>query len=141
MEAEPPLDGAPQEHGVEDVSRLRAKLEYKGVGRAGWVGDYMDPNTFLELFITTTGDNGTGWYDQKYVDMLRAANRQTDSAKRYADDGAGRKDTARCPTGDSACHEFDELDEEAVRERDASQPRDDSRLEVRLHRARPRQVG
>jgi oligopeptide transport system substrate-binding protein len=62
----------------------RAKLEYKGVGRAGWVGDYMDPNTFLELFITKTGDNGTGWYDQKYVDTLKAANRQTDQVRRYA---------------------------------------------------------
>jgi len=62
----------------------RAKLEYKGVARSGWVGDYMDPNTFLELFMTRTGDNGTGWYDQKYVDTLKAANRETDPAKRYA---------------------------------------------------------
>ena len=62
----------------------RAKLEYKGVARSGWVGDYMDPNTFLELFTTRTGDNGTGWYDQKYVDTLKAANRETDPAKRYA---------------------------------------------------------
>ena len=62
----------------------RAKLQYKGVGRAGWVGDYMDPYTFLDLFSTKTGDNGTGWYDQKYVDMLRAANREIDSSKRYA---------------------------------------------------------
>ena len=62
----------------------RAKLEYKGVGRAGWVGDYMDPNTFLELFTTKTGDNGTGWYDQRFVDTLKAANRQTDPAKRFA---------------------------------------------------------
>jgi oligopeptide transport system substrate-binding protein len=62
----------------------RAKLEYKGVARSGWVGDYMDPNTFLELFTTRTGDNGTGWYEQKYVDTLKAANRETDPAKRYA---------------------------------------------------------
>jgi oligopeptide transport system substrate-binding protein len=62
----------------------RAKLEYKGVARSGWVGDYMDPNTFLELFTTRTGDNGTGWYDQKYVDTLKAANRETDPARRYA---------------------------------------------------------
>ena len=62
----------------------RARLEYKGVARSGWVGDYMDPNTFLELFMTRTGDNGTGWYDQKYVDTLKAANRETDPARRYA---------------------------------------------------------
>jgi oligopeptide transport system substrate-binding protein len=62
----------------------RAKLEYRGVARAGWVGDYMDPNTFLELFVTPTGDNGTGWWDRQYVELLRSANRQTDPQKRYA---------------------------------------------------------
>ena len=62
----------------------RAKLQYKGFARSGWVGDYIDPNTFLELFASRTGDNGTGWYDQKYVDTLRAANQETDQAKRYA---------------------------------------------------------
>lgn len=62
----------------------RAKLQYKGVARSGWVGDYMDPYTFLDLFTTKTGDNGTGWYDQTYVDTLRAANRETDQVRRYA---------------------------------------------------------
>jgi oligopeptide transport system substrate-binding protein len=62
----------------------RAKLAYKGFARAGWVGDYIDPNTFLELFTTLTGDNGTGWFDPKYLATLRAANTQTDPAKRYA---------------------------------------------------------
>ncbi|MGB8510521.1 MAG: peptide ABC transporter substrate-binding protein [Pyrinomonadaceae bacterium] len=61
----------------------RAKLEYKGLGRAGWVGDYMDPYTFLALFSTIGGDNGTGWYDPKYADLLKEANRQADQHKRY----------------------------------------------------------
>ena len=29
----------------------RAELDYKGIGRAGWVGDYMDPYSFLNLFL------------------------------------------------------------------------------------------
>lgn len=62
----------------------RAKLEYKGLGRAGWVGDYMDPYTFLALFSTEAGDNGTGWFDPKYVAILKEANRQIDQQKRYA---------------------------------------------------------
>jgi oligopeptide transport system substrate-binding protein len=28
----------------------RAKLEYKGFARTGWVADYMDPYTYLNLF-------------------------------------------------------------------------------------------
>ena len=63
---------------------LRAKLEYKGIaGGAGWVGDYMDPYTYLGLFATDGGDNGTGWYDPEFVRMLNEANREPDQAKRY----------------------------------------------------------
>jgi oligopeptide transport system substrate-binding protein len=62
---------------------VKANLEYKGMGRMGWVGDYMDPFTFLALFSTARGDNGTGWFDPKYVAMLNRANRETDPAKRY----------------------------------------------------------
>ena len=61
----------------------RAKLEYKGAARAGWVGDYMDPYTFLDLFSTEFGDNGTGWSPPEYVTMLREANTEHDPAKRY----------------------------------------------------------
>jgi oligopeptide transport system substrate-binding protein len=64
---------------------MRSKLEYKGIaGGAGWTGDYMDPYTYLGLFATDGGDNGTGWYDTKFVGMLNAANREPDQVKRYA---------------------------------------------------------
>jgi oligopeptide transport system substrate-binding protein len=53
------------------------------MGRMGWIGDYMDPFTFLALFSTPGGDNGTGWYDVKYVALLDSANREPDSARRY----------------------------------------------------------
>ena len=61
----------------------RAKLEYKGVARTGWVGDYMDPYTFLDLFTTKAGDNGTGWSTPEFVNAVRAANREGDPQKRY----------------------------------------------------------
>jgi ABC-type oligopeptide transport system substrate-binding subunit len=63
----------------------RSKLQYKGIaGGAGWTGDYMDPFTYLGLFTTNGGDNGTGWYDLKFVAMLNEANREPDHDKRYA---------------------------------------------------------
>jgi oligopeptide transport system substrate-binding protein len=61
----------------------RAKLEYRGLIRGAWVGDYLDPFTFLNIFSTPTGDNGTGWWEQTYLDILNDANRTTDPAKRF----------------------------------------------------------
>ena len=62
---------------------VRAALDYKGIGRAGWVGDYMDPFTFLNLFYTAGGDNGTGWWDPTFVRLLDQANTTLDPTRRY----------------------------------------------------------
>jgi ABC-type oligopeptide transport system substrate-binding subunit len=62
---------------------IRARKDYKGIARSGWVGDYMDPFTFLDLFSTPAGNNGTGWFRPDYVAMLRAANREPDAQKRF----------------------------------------------------------
>ncbi len=61
----------------------RAKLEYKGFAIGLWGADFMDPFTFLGLFSTPGGVNGTGWYDLKYVAMLEEANRNLNQAERY----------------------------------------------------------
>jgi oligopeptide transport system substrate-binding protein len=60
----------------------RAKLQYKGFARTGWIGDFADPFTFLALFYTPKGDNGTGWWDARYVQMLDEANHQLDPQQR-----------------------------------------------------------
>ena len=61
----------------------RSKLEYKGFSRIGWVADYMDPFTFLNLFYTDGADNATGWSDPKYSALLDEANSTLDPQKRY----------------------------------------------------------
>ena len=52
--------------------------------RSSWVGDYNDPNTFLEMFTSGNGNNRTGFtspvYDQRVVDAAAEA----DVAKRSA---------------------------------------------------------
>ena len=60
----------------------RSKVEYKGMARAGWVGDYMDPYTFLSQFYSPKNDSSTGWWDPKYDKMLDDANRTLDADKR-----------------------------------------------------------
>jgi hypothetical protein len=43
------------------------------LSRAGWIGDYVDPNTFLYLWVTNGGNNQTGWGDPVYDRLIRAA--------------------------------------------------------------------
>jgi oligopeptide transport system substrate-binding protein len=44
------------------------------VARMGWVGDYPDPYTFLELLRSDNGNNHSHWRDSTYDDLLRRAN-------------------------------------------------------------------
>jgi oligopeptide transport system substrate-binding protein len=60
----------------------RAQRQYKGIARNGWAADYMDPFTFLALYYAPNGNNGTGWWDQRYVDLLDEANRTADQKQR-----------------------------------------------------------
>jgi oligopeptide transport system substrate-binding protein len=52
------------------------------IARAAWIGDYCDPNTFLDMFVTGRGNNETGWSNKKYDDLLAAATRETDMKRR-----------------------------------------------------------
>ena len=58
-------------------------LAFKGMARRGWVGDYMDPFTFLELFATPTGNNGSGWFSPEFVDGLNRGNSSLDPEERF----------------------------------------------------------
>jgi oligopeptide transport system substrate-binding protein len=40
------------------------------IARAGWIGDYVDPNTFLNMWVTDGGNNRTGWSDLYYDDLI-----------------------------------------------------------------------
>ncbi len=51
---------------------------------SSWVGDYNDPNTFLDLYTSHSGNNRTGWKNPRYDELLRRANRQLDPAARAA---------------------------------------------------------
>ncbi len=54
------------------------------VYRAGWVGDYNDANTFLELMHSRFGLNGTGYNNPDYDALVDAAALQADPTRRKA---------------------------------------------------------
>ncbi len=62
---------------------LLNKVDYEGFARRGWVGDYMDPYTFLSLYYTEGNESATGWWDPKFDRMLDAANNSVDPEKRF----------------------------------------------------------
>jgi oligopeptide transport system substrate-binding protein len=59
----------------------QSQLDYD-LSASSWVGDYNDPNTFLDLFMSNNGNNRTGWKDSRYDDLIRQANMQTDAGRR-----------------------------------------------------------
>ena len=40
------------------------------IGRAGCIGDYVDPNNFLDMFLCNGGNNRTGWCNPVYDELI-----------------------------------------------------------------------
>ncbi len=57
------------------------KLDYD-VARFGWVGDYLDPSTFLSIWQTGDGNNNTGWSSKRYDELIRQSFHEGDASKR-----------------------------------------------------------
>ncbi len=62
------------------------------IARRGWIGDYVDPNTFLELLVKDGPQNNTGWSNKDYDSKLQEAaavklteSEQADVAKSVAE--------------------------------------------------------
>ena len=54
------------------------------VSRAGWIADYNDPNTFLDMFVTGGGNNHAGYANKAYDDLIEAAKKERNTKKRFA---------------------------------------------------------
>ncbi len=50
---------------------------------AGWIGDFVDPVTFLDLFTSTGGNNWTGWKNPEYDELIVQAARAPDQTARF----------------------------------------------------------
>jgi len=56
-------------------------LNYQ-VCRASWIGDYVDPNSFLDMWLTGGGNNETGWSNPEYDRLIAEAARTTNPQQR-----------------------------------------------------------
>ncbi len=55
-----------------ELQDLRNKGDYT-VARGGWIGDYSDPMTFLDLFLSYSGNNDAHWANAQYDNLIEEA--------------------------------------------------------------------
>ncbi|MFD3156105.1 peptide ABC transporter substrate-binding protein [Haloimpatiens sp. FM7330] len=60
------------------------EMKYQLAGMA-WAGDYNDPNTFFDMWITGAGIVPTGWSNKKYDELLKNAMSSLDEKERLKD--------------------------------------------------------
>jgi oligopeptide transport system substrate-binding protein len=62
------------------------------ISLARWIADYVDPGTFLEVFLSNGGNNATGWADPTYDRLVQTAAAEADPARRLRlyDEAEGR---------------------------------------------------
>lgn len=70
-----------QEAKVQVVSMRSGNYQ---IGRYAWIGDYLDPSTFLEIMTGDSGNNETGWRSADYDRLYAEANQLLDRDQRYA---------------------------------------------------------
>ncbi len=58
-------------------------LQYD-VARRSWIGDYLDPNTFLGMMTSLDGNNRTGWKSPAYDALMARAAAELDPVRRLA---------------------------------------------------------
>lgn len=57
-------------------------LDYQ-IGRLGWIADYNDASSFLDMYNTAdNGNNDTGWENEEFAALLKSAQAETDAAAR-----------------------------------------------------------
>lgn len=56
-------------------------LEYQ-ISRSSWIGDYLDPIAFLEIFHSKNGNSRTGWVDAVYDELIEQARRESNPEAR-----------------------------------------------------------
>jgi len=52
------------------------------IARQGWIGDYTDPATFFDLFVSTAGTNDGHYNNPEYDALVIGARTEQDTAKR-----------------------------------------------------------
>jgi oligopeptide transport system substrate-binding protein len=61
----------------------RRQMNYE-ICRSTWIGDYNDPNSFLNIWVSANGNNQTGWSSSEYDRLIAEAEKSADQNARFA---------------------------------------------------------
>ncbi|MBN2686354.1 MAG: peptide ABC transporter substrate-binding protein [Pontiellaceae bacterium] len=64
------------------VYQSRREDRQYDIARAEWVADYVDPATFLDVWMTDGGNNHAGWSSAEYDQLLQEASMASNEAQR-----------------------------------------------------------
>jgi oligopeptide transport system substrate-binding protein len=62
----------------------RLRLKNYDIGRQAWIGDYIDPNTYIDMYVTGGENNQTGWSNKRYDELVEQAKTTRDPEARLA---------------------------------------------------------
>ena len=51
--------------------------------RYGWIADYVDPNAFLDMWLSYGGNNNSGWANKEYDNLIEEAGKTIDTTARF----------------------------------------------------------
>lgn len=55
-----------------ELQDIRHRGEYT-IARGGWIGDYSDPMTFLDVFLSYSGNNDSHWSNAEFDNLIEEA--------------------------------------------------------------------
>lgn len=69
---------------TETVPDANGNVTYPDISRNGWIADYSDPMTFLDMFTSASGNNTAGYKNPDYDKLIASAKGENDPAKRMS---------------------------------------------------------
>lgn len=64
------------------IAREKADPKQYQISRAGWIGDYQDPMTFLDMYLTGGSQNDVDYSNPEYDKLIKEAQTSTDQKVR-----------------------------------------------------------
>ena len=108
---------------------LRSKTHDFTIARHGWIGDYLDPNTMLDLFVTGSGNNDGLYSNTEYDALIKKASTSSGRgpnghapAGRSSPDGQGSGTDSAVSLCESGSHRYDQMGAAGTRPRLVSIP-------------------